>query len=165
MANILENRVSNSFTKEELDQLGTHRKNLMAIVKPKTVALNADELSSLGSISVDNFVFVKDTLTSADAEGVALLPPAIGGLVTELKTDVTFFEQLDSEEAALTDLLTRIQHTKRVVAHESYKVANAIYEQYQALAAAGVPGATSRYNLLKERYKNNGAGRTAEETK
>jgi hypothetical protein len=82
MANILENRVSATFSKEELDKLAVQRNAFMAIVKPKTVALNADELASLGSISVDNFVFVKDTLTNTDAEGAALLPPAIAAQVT-----------------------------------------------------------------------------------
>jgi hypothetical protein len=162
MSNVLENRVSTTFAKEELDKMAAQRNSFMAIIKPKTVALNETELSSLSSISVDNFVFVKDTVTATDAEGAALLPPAIATLAIELDKDVTFYEQLDAEEATLTDVLTRLQHTKRLVAHESYMVANAIYEQYQSLANAGVPGAATRYNILKERYKHNGGGRPAE---
>lgn len=159
MSNILENRVSTSFTQEELTKLGDQRKALMLILKPKTVALTDDELKSLSSMAVDNFVFVQETVKTTDAEGVSLLPPAIAAMVPELQTDVTFYGQLDTEEAMLEDLLTRIRHTKRLVAHESYNVANNVYGLYQSLSGAGVPGAAARYNILKERYKDNGAGR------
>ena len=165
MSNILENRVSATFNKDEVAELAAQRNALMAVIKPKTVALNDVELGSLGSISVDNFVFVKETLKTTDAEGVSLLPPSVAGLVPELAKDVIFYEQLDAEETAMEDLLTRIRHTKRLVAHESYKVANSVYEKYQSLAEDGVPGAASRYNTLKGRYKDNGSGGRSAEPK
>ena len=55
----------------------------------------------------------------------------------------------------------RLQQTKRVVAAESFNVANKIYEQYQNLADAGVAGALTRADKLKTRYQNNGGGRPA----
>lgn len=165
MANILENRVSATFTKDELTQLATQRNALMAILKPKTLALTEDELKTLSSMAVDNFVFVQEAVKTTDAEGVSLLPPAIANLVPEMQTDVLFYEQLATEETLLEDLLTRIRHTKRLVAHESYNVANSVYILYQTLAEKGVPGAAARYNLLKERYKDNGGGRPADESK
>lgn len=166
MSNILENRVSTTFTKDELTDLTSQRNALMAILKPKTVALTEDELKNLSSMAVDNFVFVQETVKTTDAEGVSILPPAIAAMIPELQTDVTFYDQLDTEEAMLEDLLTRIRHTKRLVAHESYKVANNVYSLYQTLAGSGVPGAAARYNILKDRYKDNGGGgRPVEETK
>jgi hypothetical protein len=98
-------------------------------------------------------------LNATDNEGRALVAGAFAALVPELAKDVALFEQLDAEEMQLTDLLTRIQHTKRVAAHESYKVATQLYGQYQSLTEAGVPGAVTRYNMLKERFKDNGGGR------
>ena len=163
MSNILENRVSTTFTPDELEKLSTQRKALMAVIKPKTVALNEAELASLSSMAVDNFVFVQETVKTSDEEGMALLPPAIAALVPELQKDADFYDQLDVEEAMMEDLITRIRHTKRLVAHESYNMANRIYGLYQSLAESGVPGAAARYNILKDRYKDNGGGRPAEE--
>lgn len=164
MANIFENRVSTTFTQEELDQLTVQQTEYMKFIKPKTLALTQPELESLSSMAVDNFVFVKEALEATDAEGAALIAASVATMVPELEKDVTFFNQLNAQEALLTDLLTRVQHTKRVVAHESYNVANAIYGQYQSLASIGTPGAVSRYNKLKERYEDNGGGRPAEPT-
>jgi hypothetical protein len=163
MANVLENRISTTFTPDELRQMISSREDYLTALRAKTVALTPEELASLGSLAVDNFVFVQDTLKASDAEGRSMVAAAIAGMVPELEKDVALFEQLDTEELLLTDALTRIQHTKRLAAHESYKVATKLYEQYQSLADAGVPGAVARYNLLKERFKNNGGGRPADE--
>lgn len=65
--------------------------------------------------------------------------------------------------AYLCKLPGGIRHTKRVVAHESYSVANKVYELYQVLSESGVPGAAARYNILKERYKDNAGGRPLDE--
>ena len=73
----MENRVSTTFTPDELSKLATQRKALLAVIQPKTVALNEEELSSLSSISVDNFVFVKEAVTVSDEDAAAMLPPAI----------------------------------------------------------------------------------------
>jgi hypothetical protein len=163
MANVMENRISTTFTETELNELATARTAYMNILKAKTVALTADELDSLSSMAVSNFVFVKDTLQASDAEGLSLLPPAIAALVPEAAKDAAMFTQLDAEELLLLDMLTRIQHTKRLSAHEAYNVSTKLYQQYQVLAEAGVPGAATRYNALKERFKDNGGGRPAAE--
>jgi hypothetical protein len=161
MANVMENRISNTFTETELNELAAARNGYMNILKGKTLALTAEELSSLNSMAVSNFVFVKDTLQTGDAEGLALLPPAIAAMVAEAQKDAALVAQLDAEELLLQDLLTRVQHTRRVAAHEAYTVSTKVYEQYQALAEAGVPGAVTRYNALKERFAGNGGGRPA----
>ena len=161
--NILNNRVSTTFTEDELTRLATQHKTLMEILKPKTVALTPDELKDLSGIAVDNFVFVNETKDVTDAEGISLLPPSTADMVPELHIDVTFYQQLGFEEKMLEDLLTRIRHTRRLVAHESYNVANSVYKKFQSLAEDGVPGAMARYNVLKERYKDNGGGRPTDE--
>lgn len=159
MANVMENRISTSLTEKELQEMTAGLAAYMAPLRAKTVALTPDELGSLNSLAVDNFVFVKDALQASDAEGLALLPPVLAGLVPEMQKDVDFFGQLDAEELQLLDALTLVQHTKRLVAHEAYKVATQLYAIYGQLAAAGVPGAAARYDLLKVRFKDNGGGR------
>jgi hypothetical protein len=163
MANVMENRISTTFTETELKELAIARNAYMNILRAKTLALTADELASLNSMAVSNFVFVKDTLQASDAEGLSILPPAIAALLPEAGKDAGVFTQLDTEELLLVDLLTRIQHTKRVAAHEAYNVCAKAYEQYQMLADAGVPGAVTRYNALKDRFKDNGGGRPKDE--
>jgi hypothetical protein len=163
MANVMENRISTTFTETELKDLKTARDAYMNILQAKTLALTADELDSLSSMAVSNFVFVKDTLQASDAEGLSILPPAIAAMMPEAGKDANVFAQFDAEELMLLDMLTRIQHTKRVAAHEAYSVCSKAYRQYQMLAEAGVPGAVTRYNALKDRFKENGSsGRPAE---
>jgi hypothetical protein len=163
MANVMENRISTTLTETELNELTIARTGYMNILRAKTLALTAEELSSLNSMAVSNFVFVKDTLQASDAEGASLLPPAIAALIPEASKDAGVFTQLDAEELLLQDLLTRVQHTKRMAAHEAYNVCTKVYEQYQMLAEAGVPGAVTRYNALKDRFKDNGGGRPKDE--
>lgn len=163
MANVMENRISTTFTETELNELASARTAYMNVIKAKTVALTGDELFSLSSMAVSNFVFVKDTLQASDAEGISLLPPAMAALVSEATKDAAMFAQLDAEELMLQDMLTRIQHTKRLSAHEAYNASVKLYQQYQVLAEAGVPGAATRHNALKDRFKDNGGGRPAAE--
>lgn len=156
MANILQNRVSTTFTAAEETLLGTKKSDYAAIIDAKTIALTANELGSLTSIAVENQVFVDDTIRIADVELVDMLPPSIGALVPELIKDKTFYEQLDAEEAWLNDRLVRVVQTKRLAAHEAYSVSLKIYEILGALASAGVPGAQAKYDILSERFKKTG---------
>ena len=156
MANILQNRVSNTFTAAEETLLITKKSDYAAIIDAKTIALTESELKTLSSIAVENKVFVDDTIRVADAEMLAMLPPSIGALVPELIKDKTFYEQLDAEEAWLKGRLVRVEQTKRVLAHEAYSVSLKIYEILGALASAGVPGAQAKYDILAERFKSAG---------
>jgi hypothetical protein len=155
----MENRISTRFTEKDLQNLQAGKELYMNTLRAKTLALTKAELDSLSSMAVDNFVFVKDAATASDAEGQALLPPAFATLVAEMQTDVAYFEQLDAEELQLIDTLNRVQHTKRLVAHEAYQVASNLYATYGQLAEAGVPGAAARHSALKARFKDNGGGR------
>ena len=157
MANILQNRISNTFTTAEQTSLITKKSDYAAIIDAKTIALTESELKTLSSIDVENQVFVDDTIRIADAEALAMLPPSISALVPELVKDKTFYEQLDVEEAWLKGRLVRVEQTKRLLAHEAYSVSLKIYEMLGSLASAGVPGAQAKYDALAVRFK--GAGR------
>lgn len=159
MSNLFENRVSQRFTPEELEQAAALFASLTELYKPKTIALNKEELKTLRSLRVSNFVFVQETITTLDETGLNLLPPAIAGLTGELRKDADLFEQLGKHKAVLQDMLNRVTHTMRLVGHESYKVSNSIYDQYQLQAGDGVPGAAARYEKLKKRYSKTGVGR------
>lgn len=162
MANLKNNRFSTTFTTKELEELAASREAYLNNLKAKTVALTPEELASFNSLAVDNFVFVKDMILSNDAEGLALMPPIYAAEAPELGKDTTVFDQLDAEELMLDDLKLRVQHTKRLVAHEAYALATKFYKLYKQMAEDGVPGAAARYNALKARFKDNGSGRPAE---
>jgi hypothetical protein len=165
MANLQNNRFSATFTQKETEQLVASRTAYLNDLRAKTVALTPDEREDLSSIAVDNFVFVQDAILCNDAEGVAMMPPAYAAMAPELVLDDTVFKQFDAEELLLLDLVQRIRDTKRLVAHEGYSVATKMYKLYKQMAEDGVPGAAARYDLLKQRFKDNGAGRPSEPNK
>ena len=156
MANILQNRISTTFTAAEETSLITKKSDYAAIIDGKTIALTESELKTYTSIDVENQVFVDDTIRIADAEMVAMLPPSIAALVPELVKDKTFYEQLDGEAAWLKGRLVRVEQTQRLLGHESYSVSLKIYDILGVLASAGVPGAQAKYDILSERFKNTG---------
>lgn len=163
MANLQNNRFSATFTQRETEQLVASRMAYSNNLTAKTVALTPEERDSYNGIEVDNYVFVKDTLYCNDAEGVAMMPPAYAAMAPELVLDNTVFDQFDAEELALKDMLQRVQDSKRLVAHEAYSAATMYYKLYKQMAEDGVPGAAARYELLRKRFKDNGAGRPKEE--
>jgi hypothetical protein len=163
MANLQNNRFSATFTQKETDELATSRTAYSNVLRAKTVALTPEEREDFNGIEVDNYVFVKDTLHCNDAEGVAMMPPAYAAMAPELVSDNTAFDQLDAEKLLLKDLLQRVEDTQRLVAHEGYSMATKFYKLYKQMAEDGVPGAAARYELLKKRFKDNGAGRPKDE--
>lgn len=72
MANIIENRISTTFTTTEEAALAAQHTAYTSVVNPKMVTVTDEELKSIPSIDVDNYVFVNDTITACDAEGVVL---------------------------------------------------------------------------------------------
>jgi hypothetical protein len=159
MANVLQNRISTTFSTTDEAALTAQHAAYSAVINPKMVTLTDEELKGIPSIDVDNYVFVNDTITTCDAEGVAMLPPNIAAQVPEMVKDYTFYKQLHAEIAWLQGVLDKLKRSQRLAAAESYTVANKIYEMYASLADAGVPGAQAKYNYLKARYKGNGPGR------
>lgn len=159
MANILQNRISTTFTSAEETALAAQHAAYAAIINPKMVTLTDEELNGTPSIDVDNYVFVNDTITTCDAEGVAMLPPNIAAQVPEMVKDYTFYKQQEAEITWLLAMVDKLKRSQRLAAAESYQVANKIYEMFGSLADAGVPGAQAKYDYLKARYKGNGGGR------
>ena len=158
MSNITVNRVSTTFSDAELKGIEATHIDHAKVIDPKMATMTDEQAARANSIDVANLVFVKDTIKANDAEGVAMMPPAIAALAPELEKDDTFFDQLDAEEKWLLGRLEKIRETKKVVADEAYSVALVFYNLYQSLAAAGISGAQAKYEQLKSRF-NNGGGR------
>lgn len=159
MSNITVNRVSTTLTATEQTNLNTIKANYVAAIDSKCVTLTKDQADGLKGVDVKNLVFCQRTVKANDAEGVAMLPPSIAAIAPELVKDVTFFDQLDTEEKWLEGRLLKIRQTKKVIADEMYNGGLKCYGIYETLAAAGVPGAQARYDQLKYHFEDNGAGR------
>jgi len=56
----------------------------------------------------------------------------------------------------------RVEHTRRLAGHEAYVGSLAVYKIIEALAAMGIPQAVAAYNLLKERFANQGGTKPAD---
>ncbi len=157
MANITENRISTTITPADETILNTATATITPVLESYTIALEEVERASLFSLDEANKVFAEEAYQEADTNG-SILPVPLQNLIPEMRKDLTLFNQLDQMESGLNQWVTRIKDTKRLAAHESYKVALTIYTMYEALAKAGVPGAQASYDRLKERFLNRGAG-------
>jgi len=71
--------------------------------------------------------------------------------------DTTLHGQLDViEDTQIAPLVQRVKDTKRLVAHERYTAAVAIYKMIETGAAIGLPGFQAAYDILKVRFAGQG---------
>lgn len=161
MANITDNRIDYTIPPADVTTVTTAIVNLNATLS-FLQALTDPERDALLSLDVDNKIFVDDALDeiSNNPNNAAILPPFINS--GYLKNDITLFEQLDSIESELLNLLSRISDTKRIAGHEAYVISLTAYNLYGIATNAGIPGAKQSYDRLKVRFA--GQGRTSQPT-
>lgn len=159
MANITQNRIDHTIDATNLSTLNAAINTLHTTLS-FLVGLTDEERDSLSGLDVDNKVFVDEAFDeiSNNPNNPAILPPFINS--GYLKNDITLFEQLDSIESELKNLLTRISDTKRLAGHEAYAMSLTAYNLYAMASAAGIPGAKQSYDRLKVRFA--GQGRTSQ---
>jgi hypothetical protein len=158
MANITDNRINQTISPADLTAISAAITNLNASLS-FLQALTDPERDALLSLDVDNKVFVDDAFDEMTNNG-AILPAFIN--TGYLKNDITLFEQLDSLESELRNLLSRISDTKRLAGHEAYVMSLTAYNLYGMATNAGIPGAKQSYDRLKVRFA--GQGRTSQPT-
>ena len=116
---------------------------------PFLVGLTIDERSSLSKINVSNKAFTDDAI-SAGVNNASLIPSYLS--VTAMQNDMTLFNQLDDLEGIANQLCERIQDTRILAGSEAYMSALALYRLFGSAAEAGVPGADTIVDHLKERF-------------
>ena len=160
MANVNENRVNTTINAVDLAALDTATAGIKTLLEPYFASLTDDERTSLFSLAEENLVFAHDALERAKLLG-NLFPPALSSLVTNLENDFKLYEQMDGfEKDFIAQISQSAADTKRLAAHETYVGSLAIYKIIEALATMGVAGAKPAYDILKERFANQG-GRPA----
>jgi hypothetical protein len=156
VANINTNLTNTVISPADETTLKTSRADMMTLIQPYFVALTDDERASLFSLKEENLVFAHLALQQANSLG-NLIPPALSSLVTNLNNDLTLHTQLaELENDFIRQLARKTADTKRRAAHEAYTGAIAVYKIIEALNAVGVDGAKEAYEVLKERFANQG---------
>jgi hypothetical protein len=148
MANITDNRLSLTISPADLTTVNTAGATIDTTLS-FLIALTEEERERLFGVNVNNKVFIEEALEEAQNNGT-ILPGYIQ--VAELEKDLTLFNQLGDLLSYLRNLLQKMEDTQRLAGHEAYALSLAIYQLYKSAAEAGIPGAASSYNRLKERF-------------
>jgi acetyl/propionyl-CoA carboxylase alpha subunit len=156
MANPNENRINITIAPADVTAIDAGFTGIGTALNSYTQALTEDEREKLFSVAEENEIFADDALEQGQLLS-AQLPPMVATIVTNLATDTTLHEQLDSiEDTQLKPLMMRVSDTKRLVAHERYVAALAIYAMIEAGAKMAMPGFQAAYDILKVRFAGQG---------
>jgi len=120
---------------------------------PFLIGLTTDERVTLPKISENNKVFVGDSI-NALVNNAPMLPSYLN--VGDIKNDLMLYEQLDELEMLALQLVEKIQDTRMLCGSEAYVSSLAAYRLFEAAAVAGIPGADSIYDALKQRFAGQG---------
>lgn len=153
MSNITNNKLSVTLTQVQIDAvkaaINTIQTNL-----PMLVGLTNEERKTIPKIDVNNKIFVEDAINAME-NNPSFLPAYFN--VTELKKDLTLFEQLEPLLLEINKIAEKLDDTQMLAGSEAYITALAAYRNFESAATAGIPGADSIYNLLKARFTGQGS--------
>jgi hypothetical protein len=121
---------------------------------PFLVGLTGAERKALPKIDVNNKVFVEDALTAINNNG-GILPNYINAV--EIGKDLELFEQLDELVQLVGQLYDKLKDTQMLAGSEAYVSSLVAYKLFASAADAGLPGAESIYNQLKQRFTVSGS--------
>lgn len=151
MSNLSNNRLNIVATAAQITAVKAAFQTILTNM-PFLVGLTIDERSSLSKINVSNKAFTDDAI-SAGVNNASLIPSYLS--VTAMQNDMTLFNQLDDLEGIANQLCERIQDTRILAGSEAYMSALALYRLFGSAAEAGVPGADTIVDHLKERFNQN----------
>lgn len=157
MGNLTENKLNTIIAAADLATITTSINTIAS--KLPVGSLTDDQRVALKSIDVNNKIFVEDVVTELGISATGIIPDFIKPAF--IQTDLSLFEQLDSIESNLENLLQKIADLKRIAGDEAYGMALATYRIYDGANQAGIPGAKQAYEKLKTRFdsQNTGGGR------
>ncbi len=121
---------------------------------PFLIGLTGAERKALPKIDVNNKVFVEDALTAINNNS-GILPTYINAV--EIGKDLELFEQLDELVQLVGQLYDKLKDTQMLAGSEAYVSSLVAYKLFASAADAGLPGAESIYNQLKQRFNVSGS--------
>lgn len=153
MANITTNLIDTNISVADRTTIQTSVSTILTTLNPYVRNLTDEERDRLLSLDVNNKVFVEEAIDEITNNG-SILPTAIS--LGQLENDLELFNQLDSLESILQNMLDRVRDTKRLAGHEAYAMALTAYTIYKALANSGVEQAHTSAERLGQRFSGNG---------
>lgn len=150
--NITINRLNTTMSEADITTVKKYFNSMYSLM-PFLIGLTTDERITLPKINEGNKVFVADSI-NALVNNAPMLPAYLN--VADIKTDLTLYEQLDELEGIALQLVEKIQDTRMLCGSEAYASSLTAYRLFEAAASAGLPGADSVYNALKQRFAGQG---------
>ncbi len=148
----LDNLISISFTKAELDQINQSIAQLNQALEGKVVNLTPEERQQYGSVADRNKILVnkcKDYMEQA--------PETLPGTEkAEFDADYMARKQQESPFRVLNRIAEKLSDTRILLDHDNFHNAIAYYRYIKHLAGQNEPGTTSIYQDLKKHYQNTG---------
>jgi hypothetical protein len=157
---VTNNRISTVIAVEALTEVKNHFLKINSLL-PFLTGLTADERQTMPKIDQANKVFVGDALKGM-MQNPSFLPAYLS--VEELQKDLTLYNQLDELVSLAAALNEKLTDTQMLAGSEAYITSLAAYRMFEGAARAGIAGADSVYDELKQRFAGQGPGGQKPET-
>lgn len=146
----LENLISLSFNKQELETLDVHLKGIQEVLKGKMVNLTPDQRRQYGRIANQNKLIVNKAKTYME-QYPEWVPQFLDK--EEFDKDYQAREQLEDRVNFMESISQQMVDTKTLLDHDNYSNALSFYRMMRFLAGENEPGAKTVYENMKELFK------------
>ncbi|WP_025743585.1 hypothetical protein [Aquimarina pacifica] len=150
----LENLISVTFTKEELDKLTQGMQLIKEVLSGKTVNLTPDQRGQYGRIANQNKLIV-DKAKNYMEQHPDWIPRFLDK--EEFDRDYTTRQQIETHVQLLENLAQQLVDTKTLLDYDNYTNSLSFYRMMRYLAGENEPGAKTVYNDMKVLFKKSGA--------
>lgn len=152
MSNLFQNLLDITMTDPQLTQFRDGITQAQDAA-PFLIGLTTEQRQTIPKIAAGNLNFVQDSL-SAMQDNSDMLPAYMNN--SNLATDLTLYQQLDPLVQLVGQLYEKLRDTQMMAGSEAYISALAFYRMVEAAAKAGLPGADTVYEQLKQRFEGQG---------
>jgi hypothetical protein len=146
------NRISTVIATDVLAEVKNHFAKINALL-PFLTGLTAEERQTMPKIDQANKVFVGDAIKGM-MQHPSFLPAYLN--VEELQKDFTLYNQLDELASLAAALSEKLSDTQMLAGSEAYITSLSAYRMFEGAAKAGMAGADSVYDELKQRFAGQG---------
>ncbi len=152
MSNLFDNILNITLTEAQISQF---REGIIQAENgvPFLVGITKVQRMTIPKIAEGNLNFVQDSL-NAMQDNTDMLPAYMNN--DNLATDLTLYQQLDPLVQLVGQLYEKLRDTQMLAGSEAYISALAFYRMVEAAAKAGLPGADTVYEQLRQRFEGQG---------
>jgi len=152
MSNLTNNRLNVTMTAAQVTAVKTALQTI-ATNMPFLIGLTTEERIAIPKINVSNKVFTEDAI-NAVANNAGILPAYISA--TGMQNDYQLFNQLDELLGLMRQLIEKAEDTQMLAGSEAFVAALSSYKLFGAAAEAGLLGADTIVDSLRQRFISSG---------